>query len=169
MAPHFFSVISLGYTFARNNFNDLQAYKRNEQKKMSITNTPVFKSFFPILLVFISVSSSSVVFSRALKQWGIDQSMLIIGNIILFIATVVSFFLHRKAMVAGNTQVFLRNVYSGMLFRFFLCLIASFIYIYKEGNAVNVPGLFALLFLYMVYTFMEIAILLKYTKQNRNA
>jgi hypothetical protein len=127
------------------------------------------KIFFPIVFVFILVSSFAVVFPKALDKTGIAQGVLIIGNLVLFAVTLVSFLLYRKAMMAGNTQGFIRNVYSGMLLKFFVCIIAAFIYIFNARQAVNKPGVFALMFLYLVYTFLEIFILMKHSKHKKNA
>lgn len=139
---------------------------------MSVQKKAVIQAFLPILLVFILVSCFTVVFVTTLRKLNVDQPMLIIGNMILFVVTALSFVLYRKALLAGNTQVFLRNVYSGMFIKFFVCLAAAFIYIFSVGGAVNKPGLFSLMFLYLVYTFLEIGILLnqsKHIKQNKNA
>lgn len=129
-------------------------------------------AFLPLLLVFLFVSSSSVVFGKVLARYHIDQIMLITGNIILFSVTLLSFLLYQRALMAGNTQIFLRNVYSGMMIKFFVCISATFIYVLSTGNGVNRPALFILMFLYFLYTFMETALLMKRArqiKQNRNA
>lgn len=126
----------------------------------------------PLFFVFLFISSSSVVFGKVLTKYHIDQIMLITGNIILFSVTLLSFFLYQRALMAGNTQIFLRNVYSGMMIKFFVCIAATFIYVLSSGNAVNQPALFILMFLYLLYTFMETALLMKRArqiKQNRNA
>src|ERR1700733_1199679 len=104
----------------------------NEQKSAGL-----LKVFRPILIVFILVSIFPVVFQKTLERIHIDQGVLIIGNIILFTVTLFSFLLYRRAMVAGNTQGFIRNVYSGMLLKFFVCIIAAFIYIFNARQAVN--------------------------------
>lgn len=129
-------------------------------------------TFLPILFVFLFVSSFSVVFSKVLTRYHIDQSILITGNIILFSVTLLSFLLYQKALLAGNTQIFLRNVYGGMMIKFFVCIAATFIYVLSSGNAINRPALFILMFLYLLYTFMETALLMKRSKQikqNRHA
>lgn len=129
-------------------------------------------AFLPLLLVFLFVSSSSVVFGKVLARYHIDQIMLITGNIILFSVTLLSFLLYQRALMAGNTQIFLRNVYSGMMIKFFVCISATFIYVLSIGNGVNRPALFILMFLYFLYTFMETALLMKRArqiKQNRIA
>ncbi|MEO5996569.1 MAG: hypothetical protein ABIN89_07565 [Chitinophagaceae bacterium] len=136
----------------------------NEQKQAG-----VIKVFRPILIVFILVSVFPVVFSKTLEKIHVDQAVLIIGNIILFAVTLLSFLLYRKAMIAGNTQGFIKNVYSGMLLKFFVCIIAAFIYIFNARQAVNKGGVFALMFLYLVYTFLEISILMKNSKHKKNA
>ena len=123
------------------------------------------RSFLPLLFVFILVSSFTIVVPGKLLDWNIDQGMLISGNIILFGVTLLSFVLHRKALFAGNTHLFLRNVYSGMGVKFFVCIFAALIYIFTSGNAVNKPGLFTLMFLYFLYTFLEVMILLKVSRQ----
>ncbi|MEJ7766490.1 MAG: hypothetical protein WKF89_01675 [Chitinophagaceae bacterium] len=131
---------------------------------MSSQIKAVIQSFLPILVLFIVISSFAIVFVTTLRKLNIDQSMVITGNVILFSVTALSYFLYRKALLAGNTQVFLRNVYSGMFIKFFVCLIAAFVYIFTVGNEVNKPGLFILMFLYLLYTFIEIAILLNQSK-----
>lgn len=129
-------------------------------------------AFLPLLLVFLFISSLSVVFGKMLTKYHVNQAMLITGNIILFSVTLLSFFLYQKALLAGNTQIFLRNVYGGMMIKFFVCISATFIYVLSTGNAVNRPALFILMFLYLLYTFMETALLMKRArqiKQNRHA
>ena len=116
-----------------------------------------WKPYLPIIIVFSFVSAMAVVFSAVLVKKGIDTNILIGGNIVLFLVTLLSYWFNRKAIFSGNTQAFLRNFYSGMFVKFFACLIAAFCYIYFAGKAVNIGALFSLMFLYMVYTIMEIS------------
>ena len=132
---------------------------------MTLSQRTLIKGFLPVLLIFILVNSFSIIFRNALKSWNIDNLLVISGNLVLFFVTAVSFFLYRKALLAANTQVFLRNVYSGMMLKLFVCMIAVFIYISASGGQVNKPGLFTVMFLYLVYTFIEVAIVLKQSKQ----
>ena len=132
---------------------------------MSAFQKPVFRLFLPVLLTFVFVSSFAVIFRNWLSSREVDTGLLLAGNLLLFLVTIISFLLYRKALLAANTQAFLRNVYSGMLLKLFICMVAAFIYIYSAGRAVNRSGLFALMFLYLVYTFLEVAILLKLSRQ----
>ena len=137
---------------------------------MTQTNTPgTLRLFVPILVVFILVNIIPVIFSTLMVKIHIDQTVLIVGNLVLFTVTIISFLLYRNAMVAGNTHGFIKNVYGGMFLKFFVCIIAAFIYIYNARQSVNKAGVFSLMFLYLVYTFMEISILMKHSKHKKNA
>ena len=121
--------------------------------------------FLPILLIFVLISSLSLVFSNRLGDWNIHAMLVLSGNLLLFLVTVFSFILYRKALLAANTQAFLRNVYSGMLLKLFICMVAAFIYISAAGRSVNRNGLFVLMFIYLLYTFLEVSLLLKLSRQ----
>jgi hypothetical protein len=95
------------------------------------------------------------------------MDILIIGNVVLAMATMVSFFLYKRSLNNNQPQAFLRYIYSGMFLKMLICLIAAFIYIVSVNN-VNKPALFGCMFLYFVYTFMEVSILLRLSKQQKN-
>lgn len=172
MAKHSFSAIGLGHTFARNRFADLQADKRNEPKKMTDNNTGVLRPFVPLLIIFVLAASFPLFLSKAFTRLQIDQAVALCGNLILFAVAITSLIFYRKALRAGNTQLFLRNFYSGMVLKFVVCLVAVLIYVLIAGNTVNRGGLFYVMGLYMIYTFTEIALVMKQSRQiklNRNA
>lgn len=136
---------------------------------MSQTNKISFKAFNPVMLVFILVSCVAILMKDKLISWKVDQEVLIYGNLLLFAVTLTSWIFHQKAINAGNTAAFLRNVYSAMLLKLFVCIIAFFIYASYAGSGLNKPALFSVMFLYLIYTFLEIGILMKYSKRNNNA
>jgi hypothetical protein len=129
----------------------------------------VVRAFLPVLLVFIAASGLAVTMGNALERWNIDKDVVLIGNIVLFVATGISFFLYQKSLTNNRVQVFLRMIYSGMFIKMFICLITAFIYISSAGKSVSKGAVFVCMFLYFVYSFIEIAVLLKLSKQHRNA
>lgn len=132
---------------------------------MNENTTGRFKSFLPLLIIFVIASVIPVVFRNTLVRLNIDQGVVITGNLILFAVAAISYVFYRKALNAGNTQVFLRHFYSGMLLKFMACLMAVLIYVLTVGKDVNKGGLFCLMGLYMIYTFLEIALLMKHSNQ----
>ena len=126
-------------------------------------------SFLPIILLFVAFNALFITGQRWLAKFNADRDVLIIGNAILFIATLVSFFLYRKALKNNQPHKFLKYIYGGMFLKMLVCLIAAFVYIASLGKDVNKAGIFGCMFLYFLYTFVEVSILLRLSKEQKNA
>ena len=125
-----------------------------------------FKSFFPVVLFFIVLNAFFIAGKNMLGRWGMDQDVLIIGNLLLFLITLVSFTLAQKGLKNPNPHAFVRSVYSGMMVKLFLCVIAVFIYVSAFKITYNKPALFTCMALYLVYSFMEVSILMKLLRKS---
>src|SRR5215212_2063703 len=125
------------------------------------------KAWWPIILIFIITNALLVAGRRWAADYRLDIDILIIGNIVLALATMVSFALYQRSLANNQPQAFLRYIYSGMFLKMLICLVAAFIYIASVNN-VNKPALFGCMFLYFVYTFMEVSILLRLSKQQKD-
>jgi uncharacterized YccA/Bax inhibitor family protein len=125
------------------------------------------KPWWPIALTFIIINSLLLVAKRWATELKLDTDILIIGNIVLFLATIISFILYQRSLSHSNPQAFLRYIYSGMFLKMLICIIAAFIYIASVNN-VNKPAIFGCMFLYFIYTFIEVSILLRLSKQDKN-
>lgn len=99
----------------------------------------------------------------------IDQEVLIIGNLVLFIVTLLTFLLTYRSLKSKNPNAFVRAMYGGFMIKFFVVAIAAFIYIMITKKNVNKPALFSCMGLYIVYTFFEVTALLRVLKQKKNA
>lgn len=131
-------------------------------------NKNPLRAFVPILLVFL-MTNAFFLSSRSLAfKWDLNSDVLIIGNLILFAATSLSFYFYYKAIRNNNVPAFLRMIYSGMFLKMLICLFAAFIYIIT-AETVSKSAIFGCMFLYFLYTFIEIAILMKLSKQSKNA
>lgn len=128
----------------------------------------LLRSFLPLLLIFVASTIIFIVFREYLEQWNISASVSLGGNVILFIATLVSFILYWKSLNNDRVQVFLRMIYGGMFIKMMIVLFAALIYIMIAGKGVNKPAVFVCMFLYFVYTFVEIGILMKTSKLRKH-
>lgn len=122
----------------------------------------------PIVLLFVFLTSAFIIFRRALATNGFNVDVLLIGNIILLAISLVSYFLHTQGMKSTNTAAFLRNVYGGFMLKFFVVAIVVFGYAFIAREKINKPALFTLMGLYLVYTFLEMRVLLKQGKKAKN-
>ena len=126
------------------------------------------KAFIPILLFFVVLNALFIVGRSTLEKWGADQQVLILGNALLFIITIISFWMGSRGVKSSNPHAFVRSVYSGMMVKLFICIIAAFIYIAAYKKDLNKPAFFTLMGLYLVYTFIEVSALTKMLKQKAN-
>jgi hypothetical protein len=126
------------------------------------------KSMLPLVVVFLVICGLVFGFREMLIQKGFDWEVLIGGNIFLYLVTSISMHLLNKGMAAPNTHAFLRNAYGGIMVKLFACAAAAFIYIVVAGDNLNKPALFACMGLYLVYTFLEMRIVLQQSNQKKN-
>jgi hypothetical protein len=129
-------------------------------------NKATGRSFLPILLSFVLISVIVLVARAPLTESKTDHRVLLVGNGLLFLVTAVSFYLYSKGLRNNNIQLFMRVMYGSLLVKFFVCLVAVFIYGAMARQAVNRNGVLGCFVLYMLYTFLEVRILLRLSKKN---
>ena len=123
----------------------------------------------PMILVFILLNVFFITARQWLEKKGVDQEVMIIGNLLLFVVSVIIFLITHRSLQSSNPNAFVRAMYGGFIIKFFAVAIAAFIYIMIAKKNVNKPALFASMLLYVVYTFIEVKTLLGVLKQKKNA
>jgi hypothetical protein len=127
------------------------------------------KPFLPAIILFIIVVAASFVLRNRSAAWGVDFDVLLIGACIVFFTTAISSWLLQRSLSSSNPQSFVRATYGSFIIKFFVLVIAAFIYIMAEKKQVNKPALFACLGLYFIFTFIEVSQLTRMLKQKKNA
>ena len=127
------------------------------------------KPFSPVILLFIILNALFLTGRNTLEGWNVDQKVLIAGNILLFVITLISFLLAQRGLKSSNTHVFIRAVIGSIMIKLFVSIIAAFIYISVFKKQINKPALFICMGLYLIYTFLEVSILTKQLKLKSNA
>jgi len=125
------------------------------------------RPFVPIVLVFLAANGLLVLTPSLDFLWNMDRNVMIIGNFILFLATWFSFRLYRRSLANNNVHAFLRMIYGGMFAKMMICLLAALIYIMIVKKDVSKGAIFGLMFLYFVYTFLEISIIMKLSRKDK--
>lgn len=143
--------------------NDLPGNKRH-LKKVTMFN----KTVSPLVFVFLILGAAILIFRNTLEQKGVDWQVLAGGNLFIYIVTIISVHLLSKGLGAENTHSFLRNAYSGILVKLMACAAAAFFYILVAGKNLNKPALFICMGLYLVYSFVEMSMIMKQSKQKKN-
>lgn len=118
--------------------------------------------------VFVLLNAVFLVSGSALQAKGIDPAVVLGGNLVLFLVSLISLLVTSRSLTNSNPHVFVRAVYSGFIIKFFVVVFAAFIY-FKLATLVNKPALFVCLILYIIYTAIEINTLMRMMKETRHA
>lgn len=132
------------------------------------TKKSASRYYLPVLLLFIFTNTFFITAKGWLTKWHIDQTVVIIGNIILGLVTLLSLYLSKKAMEHPNTSGFLRNTYGSFIIKLFVCAGATIIYAASADKNLNRNGVFVCIFLYFFYIVLEKYSLLRWNKQQKN-
>jgi heme/copper-type cytochrome/quinol oxidase subunit 3 len=134
-----------------------------------MTRRKGLKGPIPIILFFVVLNGFFVAARPMLQRRGADMDVLLIGNAFLLVVSLLSYLLAKRGLTNSNPHAFVRGVYSGILLKLFVCMIAAFVYISIYKKDLNKPAFFTLMGLYLVYTFIEVSVLTKELKQQKNA
>jgi hypothetical protein len=127
------------------------------------------RPFLPIFLIFIVTSLFCLVAAAWLGARHIDPRVLFMGNLILFAATAGSFYLYNRALHDRNVQLFLRMMYSSLLLKMAFAIGATLLYLFFAGKEVSKSAILCCYGLYILYTSVEVRILIRSSKPPKNA
>ena len=127
------------------------------------------KPWFPLLILFIFLNAFFLIAAKWLAKQDVNNDVLIIGNCILFIATLLSLLVYIRSLKATGGGAAVRGMYGSFIIKFFTCLVAAFAYIMIAKKDVNKPALIICLGLYVIYTVIEVSTLQKLLKQKKDA
>ena len=122
-------------------------------------------SLRPIWLLFIGINFLGLVFYKQLKTVGVNTDVFQAGHVFVFTLTIISFYLLNKGLNAKTTFNFMSSVYGSFLMKLVFGAAAVVGYVMYAGEEKNLPAVFANLFLYLFYTFLEMRGLLEISKK----
>jgi hypothetical protein len=121
-----------------------------------------FKSLLrPLVVLFVLTSALFIVFGSRMEAKKIDQTVVIIANLLLFIVTLVNLFFQSKNINNPNPNAVIRGVIAGTFIKLFILAAAVIIYLFTAGESRNVNAVFVGMGLYVIYTWLEVRISLK--------
>lgn len=127
------------------------------------------KPWFPLALVFILLNAVIFAAKNLLEKQGFDPSVLLAANAIVFLASFLSLMVSIRSLNSTNPNAAVRSIYGSFMIKFFIIIIAAFVYIMTMKKQINKPSLFTGMGLYIVYTIVETIILQKMLRTKRNA
>ena len=127
------------------------------------------RNFVPVIALFVFINILVLIFKTFLHLHDFDIEFLLAANMILFLLCFSGFFLQMKALKSSNMNAFIRGVYSSLLLKIFIVIFALGLYLFIVRGKVNKPALFTSMGLYILYTGLEVAQLMKISRKKPNA
>lgn len=125
------------------------------------------KLYVPMIILFVVMNGFFIAGKNMLARYGFSQDVLIIGNVILFVVTLISLYFLIKGFLHNNVQVFFRSVYAALMIKMFFCAAAVIIYALIAKQHINKPALYICIALYFVYSFIEVRTIFRLLKHKK--
>jgi hypothetical protein len=123
------------------------------------------QSVLRFLIVFFLISLGLLALKISKIAPAVDYTALFLGNLILFTATLLSYSLYKRTLRNGSMQAFLRAMYGSLFLKMMICILAILIYVWIARSNVSRIAIFGCFGFYFIYTFMEVKILMRMSKQ----
>ena len=126
------------------------------------------KLLFPTLLLFVSITLVFMVAANFWEHIGVNHWVVIVSNLLLYIMSAISVWMHLNAIKNPNPHVFARSVMGSTVMKLFVLGISVVIYLLLSGNKRNVFAIFIGMFLYMIYTAFDVKAALQLNKKQKD-
>ena len=126
-------------------------------------------SLFPFLVLYFSIWVVFKVAYSWLVSHQVDVNVAKGAHGLIWVLTIISFLITQKSFANPNPQASVRAIMSSFMIKFFVIAIAAFIYIYLQRKMVNLPALYLAALFYILYTTLEVRLLLNQLKKSTHA
>jgi len=127
------------------------------------------KKYVPVIVLFVFINAMVFIFKSFLQLNGFEIRFLLIANTILLILSLSGFFIQLRGLKSSNVNAFIRGVYSSLLLKMIIIMIAVFVYMFITNGKVNKPSLFTSMGIYLLYTSIEVTQLMKIARRKPDA
>ena len=113
--------------------------------------------FRPLVILFIAANALCLCFARWLDAKQIDHIVLMYANLILFLLTLITSFIHVKALSNNNPHAFVRSVTGSAFIKLIVIGASVLVYLFTAGDNRSIYAIAAAMLLYIVYTILEVS------------
>lgn len=119
------------------------------------------KLFVPLIILFVLVNAISILLNPLFINHQIDNLVVIGANTLLFFISVISLSMQLKSVNNSNPHAMVRGVMGSVVLKLFVLGTAAFLYLYASGESKSVNALFISMALYLIYTWLEVRLVLR--------
>lgn len=132
----------------------------NKKHLMNFSFKPVLPLFIAFLVLTLLIFAGALFFTAK----GINYSIVMGGNCLFFLVSLLVFRMQFMAMHNSNPHVFVRSVMGGTMIKMFACLAAVIGYYFLSRPAFNKPAIYISMVIYIVYLVVEVRTIMKLNK-----
>ncbi len=125
---------------------------------------PGFKVVNPLIIAFVICTMLIGVSSFLFTSYGVNYVVLIGGNCLFFLISLLVFRMQYKAMQHSNPNVFIRAVMLAMIIKFVACISAVIGYYFISKEAFSKPAVYFSMVIYVIYLVVEVRTIMKLNK-----
>lgn len=123
-----------------------------------------FKTVQPLVITFLILTVLIFAGYIFFADKGMNYLVLMGGNCLFFLVSLLVFRMQYIAMYNSNPQVFIRSVMIGMIIKVFACVLAVVAYYFASKAAFNKPAVYASMIIYIVYLVVEVRTIMNLNK-----
>ena len=106
-----------------------------------------------------------MLFGKWLDEKKIDHTVLIYGNLILFIITLIACYIYARSLATDNAHAFVRSVMMVSFIKLMAIAISVFIYLIAAGENRSVYAVVVAMLFYIIYTILEVGGAMKINRE----
>ncbi len=126
-------------------------------------------SLFPFLVLYFIIWSVFKATHSWLIAHQVDLNVAKGAHVLIWILTMVSYLITQKSFANPNPQASVRAIMVSFMIKFFVIALAAFVYIFLQRKMVNLPALYLAALFYILYTTIEVRLLLKQLNNSSDA
>lgn len=120
--------------------------------------------YIRLAVIFAAVNGIGIAFYQVLHVWGISDMAGAVGNLVLAVVTGISYNIGYQATKSGDPHDFIRLIYLSIMVKLLVCMAGILVYAFIFREHMTISTIFLLMFLYIVYSILEVYSILKLSK-----
>lgn len=126
-------------------------------------------SLFPFLVLYFIIYAVFKATHSWLIAHQVDLNVAKGAHVLIWLLTMGSYLVTKKSFTNPNPQASVRAIMISFMIKFFVIALAAFVYIFLQRKMVNLPALYLAALFYILYTTMEVWLLLKQLNNRSDA
>lgn len=119
----------------------------------------------PVIFTFIMIVAVIYTFTPHFEKASMAPNVLMGGNLLLFLITILTIGIQKNALQNKNPNVFIRSIMTSMLIKMLLGVVAVMAYVKLQPDTYSRYGILGAMFFYLIYLAVEVYVVMKLNRK----